>query len=47
MPWRYLKLNGVFYYNGVPAIVTPWMPAGNITEYLEKHADVDRFRLAS
>ena len=34
-------------HNGVPAIVTPWMPGGNITEYLEKHADTNRLKLAS
>jgi len=42
-----LKLNGTFYHNGVPAIVTPWMPRGHIIEYLEKHADADRLRLVS
>ena len=51
--WRHvscpyiLKFNGTFYYHGVPAIVTPWMAHGNITEYLEKHDDVDRLRLVS
>ena len=51
--WRHLscpyilKFNGTFYRNGVPAIVTPWMRHGNITEYLEKHADADRLRLVS
>ena len=51
--WKYvscpyiLKFNGVFYYNELPAIVTPWMVHGNITEYLEKHADADRLRLVS
>ena len=49
--WKYvscryiLKFDGVFYCNDVPAIVTPWMPHGNITEYLEKHPDVNRLRL--
>lgn len=42
-----LKFNGVFYYNDAPAIVTPWMPHGNITEYVEKHADADRLDLVS
>ena len=42
-----LKFNGVFYYNDVPAIVTPWMAHGNITEYVEKNPNVDRLRLAS
>ena len=42
-----LKFDGVFYHNGVPAIVTPWMRHGNIIEYLEKHSDVDRLRLVS
>ena len=41
-----LKFNGLFYRNEVPAIVTPWMPHGNITEYLKSH-DVDRLRLVS
>jgi len=41
------KFYGVFYYNGVPAIVTPWMRRGNITEYLEKHPEVDRLQLVS
>ena len=51
--WKYMSWScildfyGVFYHNGVPAIVTTWMPAGNITEYLEKHVDINRFRLAS
>ena len=40
-----LKFNGAFYHNGVPAIVTPWVPHGNITNYLEKHSDADRLRL--
>jgi len=42
-----LKFNGVFYRNDVPAIVTPWMPHGNIAEYLEKHPEADRLRLVS
>jgi len=42
-----LKFDGVFYHNGLPAIVTPWMPHGNITEYLESHPDADRLRLVS
>ena len=42
-----LKLEGVFYHNGVPAIVTPWMPAGNIIEYLGKTPDANRLKLAS
>lgn len=42
-----LKFNGIFYRNGVPAIVTPWTPHGSITEYLEKHPDVDRLQLVS
>jgi hypothetical protein len=42
-----LKFNGLFYRNGVPAIVTPWMPHGNITEYLANHPNVDRLRLVS
>ena len=51
--WRHvsspnvLKFNGVFYHNDVPAIVTPWMAHGNITEYLENHPDADRLRLVS
>ena len=48
MSWPYiLEFNGVFYHNGVPAIVTPWMLGGNITEYLEEYTVVERFRLAS
>ena len=42
-----LKFDGVFYHNGLPAMVTPWMAHGNITEYLEKDADADRLRLVS
>ena len=42
-----LKFNGVFYHNDLPAIVTPWMPHGNITEYLERHPDADRLHLVS
>ena len=42
-----LKFNGVFYHDGAPAIVTPWMHHGNITEYVEKHADADRLGLVS
>ena len=42
-----LQFNGAFYHNGVPAIVTPWMPYGSIAEYLERHADVGRLRLVS
>ena len=51
--WRYLscpyvlKFEGVFYHKDIPAIVTPWMPHGNITEYLVKHPDVDWLRLVS
>jgi hypothetical protein len=40
-----LRPIGVFYHNGAPAIVTPWMSNGTITEYLEKHPDADRFHL--
>ena len=48
MSWSFiLDLKGVFYHNDVPAIVSSWMPAGTITEYLEQHADADRLRLAS
>ena len=42
-----LKFNGLFYHNDIPAIVTPWMPHGNITEYLQKHHGTDRLRLVS
>jgi len=42
-----LKFDGVFYHNGLPAMVTPWMAHGNITEYLEKDAHADRLRLVS
>ena len=42
-----LEFNGVFYHNGSPAIVTPWMPHGNLIEYLENHTDADRLRLVS
>jgi len=42
-----LEFNGAFYRDGVPAIVTPWMPHGNITEYLEKYPDADRLRLVN
>ena len=42
-----LKFNGIFYRNGVPVILTPWMSHGNITEYLENHPEVDRLRLVS
>ena len=42
-----LKFNGAFYHNNLPAIVTPWMAHGNITEYLENYPDADRLRLAS
>ena len=42
-----LKFNGVFYHNDTPAIITPWMPRGNITEYLEGHVSADRLRLVS
>jgi len=51
--WKYimcphiLQFIGAFYHNNVPAIVTPWVRHGNITEYLEKHPDVDRLRLVS
>ena len=51
--WRHvacpyvLEFRGVFYHNDVPAIVTPWMPHGNITEYLGNHPDVNRLRLVS
>jgi len=40
-----LKFNGIFYHNDVPAIVTPWVPHGSITKYLEKHIGVDRLQL--
>ena len=49
--WRHLpcpyvlRFNGVFYHNGAPAIVTPWMENGNINEYLEKHPEANQFRL--
>ena len=42
-----LKFKGVFYHNGVPAIVTPWMPTGNITEYLGENPNANRLKLAS
>ena len=40
-----LKFNGVFYHNGMPAVVTPWMSNGCIIEYLEKHTDANPLRL--
>ncbi|KAF9647925.1 kinase-like protein [Thelephora ganbajun] len=40
-----LKFNGAFYHNDMPAIVMPWVPHGNIIEYLEKHTGVDRLHL--
>ena len=42
-----LKYTGAFYHKDVPAVVTPWMPRGNITEYLERCPDTDRLRLVS
>ena len=42
-----LKFDGVFYHNDVPAIVTPWIPNGNITEYLTGHPHADRLRLVN
>jgi len=42
-----LTFNGVFCHNEAPAIVTPWIAHGNISGYLEKHADADRLRLVS
>ena len=42
-----LKFDGVFYYNGLPAIVTAWMPAGSITEYLEEYTGANRFELVT
>ena len=42
-----LKFYGAFYRDHQPVIVTPWMLHGNITEYLEKHADADRLRLVN
>ena len=42
-----LEFIGAFYHGDVPAIVTPWMSHGNITEYLEKHTDADRLRLVN
>ena len=42
-----LKFNGAFYHDGVPAIIMPWMPHGNIAEYLEIHTGADRLRLVS
>jgi len=51
--WKHLscpyidEFNGVFYHNGMLAIVTPWAPQGTITEYLEKHPDADRLGLVS
>ena len=42
-----LKFNGVFDRNGMLAVVTPWMPRGNITEYLKKNPNADRLRLVS
>ncbi|KAF9789234.1 kinase-like domain-containing protein [Thelephora terrestris] len=40
-----LTFQGVFYHNDVPAIVTPWMDKGNITEYLLRFPDANRLRL--
>ena len=37
----------MFYRDYAPAIVTPWVPHGNITEYLEKSPNVNRLRLVS
>ena len=42
-----LKFNGVFHHNDMPAIVTPWMSHGNITEYLQKTADANRLHLVN
>ena len=48
MSCRYiLKFDGVFYHEDVPAIVTPWMPHGSITDYLEKHPDARRLPLVN
>jgi hypothetical protein len=40
-----LKSNGLFYRNGVPAVVTPFMPHGGTS--LNIRADVGRLSLAS
>jgi len=42
-----LKFNGVLCHKGVPAIVMPWTPYGNVIEYLEKHDGVDRLPLVN
>ena len=42
-----LKFIGVFYHNDMPVIVTPWVPHGNITEYLEEQPDEDRLPLVN
>ena len=42
-----LEFKGVFYRNDVPAIVTPWIANGIITEYLEKNPDAARLHLVS
>ena len=49
--WKYiacpyiLNFNGIFYWDDVPAVVTPWMTHGTIAEYLDKHADADGLQL--
>ena len=41
------QVQRLFYHNEVPAIIMPWMPHRNITEYLREHPEVNLLRLVS
>ncbi|CAE6367489.1 unnamed protein product [Rhizoctonia solani] len=42
-----LKMLGVAVYNNRIALISPWMANGNLTSYLLKHPEADRYDLCS
>ncbi|KAG8912344.1 hypothetical protein FRC01_005145, partial [Tulasnella sp. 417] len=44
---RVLELLGYAYIEGIPCLISPWCSNGNIMEYLSKHPNADKRRLAN
>lgn len=42
---RVLELLGYAYIEGIPCLISPWCPNGNVTEYLIRKPNADRLRL--
>lgn len=39
------ELLGIIMFQGRLGMVSPWMENGNLQEYIQKHPDVDRYKL--